>query len=145
MGHMLLWPLYTLNTLNLPKVPDSTVIKNPSANAGDVKDVCLIPGLGRSPGVGSSQPLQYSCLENSLDRGAWQAIVHEASKSWTWLNTLLRSLWGMWVCFTDEETGTEKLSNEPKITQSERSKARFHHRNLALKTMFLRLPCWSSG
>ena len=42
---------------------------------------------GRSPGVGNSNPLQYSCLENSMDRGAWQAIVHRAAKSWTQLST----------------------------------------------------------
>ena len=57
------------------------VVKKPSANAGDVRDVGLIPGSGRSPGVGNGNPLQYSCLENSMDRGAWQATVHEVEKS----------------------------------------------------------------
>ena len=47
------------------------VVKKPSANAGDVRDVGLIPGSGRSPGVGNGNPLQYSCLENPKDRGAW--------------------------------------------------------------------------
>ena len=70
-----------MNTLNLPKVPDSTVIKNPSANAGDVKDVGLTPGLGRSPGEGNGSPLQHSCLENPVDGGAWWATVHGAVKS----------------------------------------------------------------
>jgi len=46
------------------------VVKNPSVNAGDIKDVGLISGLGRSPGGGSGNPLQYSCLENPMDRGA---------------------------------------------------------------------------
>ena len=46
----------------------------------------LIPGLGRSPGEGNVYPLQYSCLENSMDRGAWQATVHGVAKSWTWLS-----------------------------------------------------------
>ena len=45
-----------------------------------------IPGLGRSPGGGHSNPLQYSCLENPMDRGAWQATVHEVTKSWTQLS-----------------------------------------------------------
>ena len=45
-------------------------VKNPPANAGDTRDAGLIPGLGRSPGVGNDNPLQYSCLENSTDRGA---------------------------------------------------------------------------
>ena len=49
------------------------VVKNPSTKAGDAGDVGLIPGLGRSPGRGHGNPLQYSCLENPLDREAWQA------------------------------------------------------------------------
>ena len=48
------------------------VVKNPSANAGDLRDSGLIPGLGRSPGGRYSNPFQYSCLENLMDRGAWQ-------------------------------------------------------------------------
>ena len=51
------------------------VIKNPSANAGDVRDAGWIPGLGRSPGEGHGNPLHYSYLENPIDRGAWQATV----------------------------------------------------------------------
>ena len=45
------------------------VVKNQSANAGDIRDACSIPGLGRSPGVGNGNPLQYCCLENPIDRG----------------------------------------------------------------------------
>ena len=52
------------------------MIKNPPANAGDPRDVGLIPGSGISPGGGNGNPLQYSCLENPMDRGVWQAIVH---------------------------------------------------------------------
>ena len=60
-----------------PQAPWVTlVVKNPPANAGDIKDTILIPGLGRSPGGGYGNPLQYSCLENPMDRGAWQATVH---------------------------------------------------------------------
>ena len=51
------------------------VVKNPLANAGDVGDVGSIPGLGRSPGKENGNPLQYSCLENSMDRKAWWATV----------------------------------------------------------------------
>ena len=54
--------------------------KNSAYNAGDLG---LIPGLGNSPGEGNGNPLQHSCLENSMDRGAWRAIVHRISKSWT--------------------------------------------------------------
>ena len=50
------------------------MVKNPPANSGDIRDVGSIPGLGRSPGGGYGNPLQYSCLENPMDRGAWQAI-----------------------------------------------------------------------
>ena len=52
------------------------VVKNPLANAGYVRDAGSIPELGRSPGGGHGSPLQYSCLENSMDRGAWWATVH---------------------------------------------------------------------
>ena len=51
------------------------VAKNPPANAGDIRDQGSNPGLGRSPGKGNGNPLQYSCLENSMDRGAWWATV----------------------------------------------------------------------
>ena len=51
------------------------VVKNPPADSGDTGDAGLIPGLGRSPEGGNGNPLQYSCLENSIDRGAWRAIV----------------------------------------------------------------------
>ena len=57
------------------------MVKNPPANAGDIRDMGFIPGSGRSPRVGNDNPLQYSCLGNPMDRGAWQAMVHEVAKS----------------------------------------------------------------
>ena len=54
------------------------MVKNLPANTGDARDVGSLPGLGRFPGVGNGNPLQYSCLENSMDRGAWQATIHAA-------------------------------------------------------------------
>ena len=54
--------------------------KNPHANAGDVRDMGLIPGSGRSPGGGQGNPPQYSCLENPMDREAWQVTVHRVTK-----------------------------------------------------------------
>ena len=57
------------------------VVKNLPANGGDIRDSGLIPGSGRSPGGGHSNPLQDSCLENPMDRGAWQATVHRVTKS----------------------------------------------------------------
>ena len=62
------------------------VVKNPPANAGDIRDMGLIPGLGRSPGGGRGNLLQHSCLEKPMDRGAWRATVHRVAKSQTRLN-----------------------------------------------------------
>jgi len=65
---------------------DGSVVKNPPAIVGDARDTSLIPGSGRSPGVGNGNPLHYSCLENPMDREAWQATVHEVAKSQTQLS-----------------------------------------------------------
>ena len=73
-------------TLNLVVL----VVKNLPDGAGDVRDTSLIPVAGRSPGGGNGNPLQYSCLENPMDREVWQATVHGVTKSWTqmkWLST----------------------------------------------------------
>jgi len=59
------------------------VVKNLPANAGDMRDAGLIPGSGRFPGGGHGNPLHYSHLENPMDRGAWRAMVHGATESWT--------------------------------------------------------------
>ena len=67
------------------------VVKNPPTNSGDIRDTSLIPGSGRSPGEGHSNPLQYSCLENPMDRVVWWATVHSIAKSQTrlkWLSTV---------------------------------------------------------
>ena len=61
------------------------MVKNTPANAGDIRSVVSIPGLGRSPGGGHGNPFQYSCLENPMDRGAWRAIDHWVAKSQTLL------------------------------------------------------------
>ena len=67
--------------------PGGTVVKNLPASAGDTRDRDLIPGWGRSPGVGNGNPLQHSCLENSVDGGAWRATVHRVTKSQRQLST----------------------------------------------------------
>ena len=59
------------------------MVKNLPANAGDAGDVGWILGLGRSPGGGHGNPLQYSCLQNPMDKGAWQVMVHRVTKSQT--------------------------------------------------------------
>ena len=66
--------------------PGGIVVKNPPANTGDAGGVGSIPGWGRSPGGGNDNPLQYSCLENPMDRGAWSITVHGVSKCWTELS-----------------------------------------------------------
>ena len=63
--------------------PGGAVVKNPSADAGDTRDVASIPGVGRSLREGNGNPLWYSCLENPMDRGAWWATVYEVAKSQT--------------------------------------------------------------
>ena len=68
--------------------PGGAVVKSLPADAGDTRDTGLIPGLGRSPGEGSGNPLQYSCLEHSMKRRAWQAMVLRVTKSWTQLKQL---------------------------------------------------------
>ena len=85
--------------------PVVLVVKNPPANAGGKRDVGSIPGPGRSSGGGHGNPLQYSCLENPMDRGAWWAMPHKVTKSWKRLNhpsmhsltlKIVQSFWGDW-------------------------------------------------
>ena len=73
-------PVYYLQELT-PQVV--LVVRNSSAKAGDERDAGSVPGPGRSPGGGHGNPLQYSCLENPMDRGAWWATIHGVAKSWT--------------------------------------------------------------
>ena len=69
------------------------VVTNPSANAGDIGDLGSIPGLWRCPGGGHGNPLQYSWLENPMDRGAWQTVGHMVTTNQTWLNTHAQDCW----------------------------------------------------
>ena len=81
-------------------LPDGTVVKNLPANAGDMGDVVLIPGLRRSPGKRNSDSLQYSYLRNPRDRGAWQATVHRVAKEWV---------------TTQQQTATKLLESESMV------------------------------
>ena len=76
--------MYKIN--NLQAFQMVLVVKNVSVNAEDIRNTGLIPGLGRSLRGGHGNPLQYSCLENPMDRGAWRATVHRVTKSWTRLS-----------------------------------------------------------
>ena len=66
--------------------PDGSSSKESTCNAGDAGDSGSIPGLGRYPGGGNGNPLQYTCLENLRDRGAWWDTVHGVAKNQTWLS-----------------------------------------------------------
>ena len=85
----LLWCmlLILLGFLMYMGFPGRLVVKNLPVKAGDARDMGSVPGLGRSPGVGSNNLFQYSCLENYMGRGAWWATVHGAANSRTWLST----------------------------------------------------------
>ena len=73
-----LYPIY-INIFGCPSQV-AFVEKKPPTNAGDIRHMSLIPGLRTSPLEGNGNPLQYSCLENSMDRGAWQATIHKVKK-----------------------------------------------------------------
>ena len=73
-------------------LPGGPVVKNLPANAGDTGGAGSIPGLGKYPGGGNGNPLQYSCLENPKDKGAWEAVVHGVTKSQTWLSDWVHSI-----------------------------------------------------
>ena len=87
-------------------------VKNKPANAGHLRDAGSVTGLGRSPGGGHANLLMYSCLENSMDRGAWQAMVHKVAKSQTHLLflTFTEALLGKhcYLHFINEETEASK-------------------------------------
>ena len=78
------------------------VVKKLPANAGDVRDAGSIAGSGISPGGGHGNRLQYSCLQNCMDRGAWRTTVHRAAKSWTWLKQISMHAYALIydVCFS---------------------------------------------
>ena len=83
------------------------VVKNLPANAGDIRDMGLIPGSGRSLGGGHGKSLQYSFLENPVDRGAWWSSVHRVAQSWThlkWLSMHTHLLWKyLWLFWSSKE------------------------------------------
>ena len=85
------------------------MVRNPPANAGDIRDMGLIPGSGRPPGGGHGNPPQYSCLENPMDRGAWWAIVGGLQKvrhDWAIAHTCM----GFWK---EDHRGRETFSSDP--------------------------------
>ena len=84
-----MWPPQSTHQLRTLWVLRS---KEPACNAEDAGDLGSVPESGGSPGGGHGNPLQFSCPENPMDRGAWRAMVHRVRKSWTWLKRLSRAL-----------------------------------------------------
>ena len=85
------WSTYSVFYCLLPHLWASQValvVKNPPASSGNIRDIGSVPQWGRFPGGGHSNPLQYFCLENPMDRGAWWATVHRVTKNWTRLKQL---------------------------------------------------------
>ena len=91
------------------------VVMNPPVNAGDVRDMGLIPGSGRSPGGGHGNLFQYSCQGNSMDKGAWRAIVHGVTKSWTRLKYLSTHALQVKLSETVCRTETSSQSSETNL------------------------------
>ena len=86
------------------------VVKNLPGSAGDKKYMGSFPGLQRHPGGGPGNPLQYSCLENPMDREAWQGIVYKVVKSWTWLKWLnIHALKHSALVKSVSQAGTQKI------------------------------------
>ena len=91
------------------------VVKNLPTKADDIRDAGSIPGSGRSFGGGHSNLLQYACLENPMDRGAWRAMIHRVAKSWTQLKQLrmhkliFKCLWRNKGSYTAKSTLKEKV------------------------------------
>ena len=96
------------------------MVKHLPGNAGDITDVGSTPGSGRSPGGGHGNPLQYSCLENPMDSGAWWAIVHGATKSQTRLSDFT-SL----IIYILLQSGTFVTTDEPILTHHYHSSPEF--------------------
>ena len=88
------------------------MVKKPLANAGDIRDVGLIPGLGSSPGVTNDNPLHYSCLWNLTDKGAWGTTVHRAAKSQTQLKRLSTEITDFLMGCPSSNIQREPLSEE---------------------------------
>ena len=123
--------------------PCSSVLENPSANAGDMGDGGLIPGSGRSLEVGNGNPFQYSCLENSMDRGAWKAIVHGVTKELDTTEGLNKNMYRQhsplrWSIMRVANVKVhKKFSKETHLTWYDSGYLKF--------TLLLTFPFWVSG
>ena len=102
--------------------PGSSVVKKPPDNAGDAYST---PGPGRSPGGGHGNPLQYSCLENPMDRKAWWATVHRVTKSWTWLRQLITQTHVLYLNWKNKKAKLTKVAPNQRYPTGFRVKTKF--------------------
>ena len=99
-------------------IPRGWVVKNSPASAGGTKETGLLPTLGRPPGGGNGNPLQYLCLENPMDRGIWQAAVHGVAKSWTRLRNWARSKHGLIYLEVHTPLVAQLVKNPPAMQET---------------------------
>ena len=116
-------------------LPGSPMVKNLPANAGDAGDLGSISGLGRSPGGGNGNLLQYSCLENSMDRGAWWVNVHWVTKSWTRLSDSV----------SQSVQSPSRVSLRPHGLSTEKYILESIHYSILFASMMLLCPCEGSS
>ena len=109
------WSLYQLSYQGSPKGANGKK-KNLPSNAGDARDVGSILVSRSSPRVGNGKSLQYACLENSMNRGAWQATVHGATKSQTWLSDCMcATFWSLYMYFTGGRVARDWVKSEHEL------------------------------
>ena len=109
------------------------VVKNPPANAGDIRDANSIPGKGRSPGRGHGNPLQYSCLKNSMDRGVWRATVHRVAHSQIQLKQISMAWYKLLhVLDIHKMKYSVKILREKQDSHSLKKRSCFHGKHLLL-------------
>ena len=121
------------------------VVKNPPANAGDTRGTGLIPGLGRSPGGGHGNPLQYSCLENPTDRGARQDIIHGVTKGWTHKRLSTHASSWLWNCRREKEWTGLPLPPPPTMAGTSRERGSHQPEEDSIQTEIpLTTQPWSS-
>ena len=106
------WPvMFVVCTLDMRASQVALAVKNLAASAGDIRDASSVLGSGRSPGGGHGNPLQYSCLENPMDKGVWWAIVHRVAENQTQLKRLSTHTPLIWC---DEKSPLPLRSSSPK-------------------------------
>ena len=121
------------------------VVKNLLADPGDARDSGLIPGSGRSPGVSNGNTLQYSCLKNPMDRGAWRAAVHGVAKSQTWLSNWTHTVWTKRDSLLVQEVPGDQRNLADGDSSRLRTNSVFAHFSFKMITIFPGTPLCFDG